>query len=66
MTTNSSDIRAAWNTYVWRHPAVLALTPRAYDYDVLADSQATVASLYHRTRVNFFTCTVQRASDVLG
>ena len=65
--TTSAAVRAAWQAKVLHHPTVQGfITPRVFLYDVAADSQARVAELYHQTRVNFLTCVVRRATEVLA
>lgn len=65
MTPTSALVRAAWQTRLWSHAGVLAVTPKIFLYDIAADAQTRVAELYHQTRVNFFTCVVRRATEVL-
>jgi hypothetical protein len=63
--TTSALVRAAWQTAVLDSPTVRAITPKAFLYDVSVDSQKTAAALIHDTRVNFLTCVVRRATEVL-
>ena len=62
----SAQVRDAWQAAVWAHPDVLAITPRIFLFDIAPDGQGQVAQLYHQTRVNFFTCVVRRATEVLA
>lgn len=63
--TASSSIRSAWTTKIWGYPDIVAMTPNIFMYEVLADSQFTVANLYHEAEIRFFTCKVQRRSEPL-
>lgn len=64
--TTSSAVRTAWETAVWQHPDLIAITDKVYPYDVLQDSQFDVSALYYGGEVNFFTYQVAREQAPSG
>lgn len=63
--TTSKQVRDAWQTLILDSPTVQALTPNVFIYDVSVESQRAAAALIHDTKVNFLTCVVRRATEVL-
>lgn len=59
--TTSAAVRSAWNSSVWQHATVQALTPKIYDYDVTLESTKELSKMLHNQVVNCFTYLVTRA-----
>ena len=55
MTNLPSDIRTAWDTYVWQHATVQSYTTKIYQYDVVNITQRNLADLLFNGEINFIT-----------
>lgn len=58
-----SDIRSKWNSLVWSHASITALTTKIYNYDVVERSQFESEKFYYQGKVNFFQYLVTRGED---
>ena len=63
--TSSASIRAAWKTGIFNNAAILAITPKAYAFDIIANiaSISEDSLLYHEQQINFFTYIASRKSE---
>jgi len=59
---SSATIRTAWNTGVFQHATITAITTKIYQYDVTAAvrSKPEAELFYYNQKVNFFKQTVVR------
>lgn len=68
--TTSAEIRQAWKTYVFEHADILAITSKAYPYEVTEESEKEVSDAYEESKVNFFeyvvTLTESNANQIGG
>lgn len=63
MTVLSTDIEAVWQSTIWEHPTVVAITPNCYQYDISVQSELDVALLCNEGEVNFFLAKTLRRSE---
>ena len=61
--TTPADIRSAWNTAVWTHASITALTTKIYAYDVTSDSAYNIDKFRFQQAINFFTYVVTYADQ---
>ncbi len=61
--SSSAAVRAAWNTAIWTHATVTAITTSIYAYDIIQDldSKKEVSRLYYNQKINFFMYQVVRS-----
>lgn len=62
--TTSAQIRSAWETAIWEHATVIAMTDRIYDYDLTFLSTKETARLRYEQEINFFQCLVSRGQEL--
>ncbi len=62
MTVLSTDIEAVWQSIIWEHPDIVAITPRSYQYDISVQSELDVDLLCFESEVNFFIAKTLRRS----
>lgn len=62
--STAAQVRAAWETNVFQHSTVQALTTKIFDYSVETDgAKKKFAELREDTEINFITYTVIRYPD---
>lgn len=59
--TTSAQIRTNWNTYVFQNADILAITGKAYPYEVTEESEKEVADAYDSANINFFEYVVSNS-----
>ena len=52
--TTSAQVRTNWDTYVFQNADILAITEKAFPYEVTEESEKEVADAYDSTNINFF------------
>ena len=58
-----SQIRSQWNTSVWSHADITAITEKIYSYDIVQRSQFESSKWYYEGKINFFTYLCTRGED---
>lgn len=67
MTILSTDIEEVWQTTMWEHPTIVAITPKIYQYDISVQSELDFDLLCHEAEVNFFLSkTIRRSEPILS
>lgn len=67
MTVLSTDIEEVWQSTIWEHPDIVAITPKSYQYDISVQSELDVDLLCYESEVNFFIAkTLRRSSPILS
>lgn len=52
--STSSEVRSNWNTYVFQNSDILAITDKAYPFEVTQESEAEVSQGFTSSEINFF------------
>lgn len=55
-----SDVRSLWDSNIWQHLTILALTDRIYNRDLSTEALGQDAALRYAQNVNFFNYIVRR------
>lgn len=63
MTVLSTDIEAVWQSVLWEHPTIVAITPNIHQYDISVQSEFDVELLCFEGEVNFFLARTLRRSE---
>lgn len=58
--TTLAQVRSAWDTSIWSHASILAITDKIYDYDVTIDSTFELYKLRYNQEVNAFVYVVSK------
>ena len=66
MPNHSSDVRTAWQSAVFEHATVAAVTDKVYAYDVSVESDLDAARLRYEGTINFFLYKVTRLHEPLA
>jgi hypothetical protein len=63
-----ADIRTAWNTKVWQHATIQAITTKIYAFEISDDSETEAALLSFAQRIRFieYVCSRSIASQEMG
>ncbi len=69
--TTSAQIRSAWNTAIWTHATVTALTTQIFAFDAVQQpvAQVEINNFYYQQKINFFTYLTMRTTkqqDIAG
>lgn len=52
--STSAEVEAAWQTEIWSHDSLTALTDKFHTFQVTLDSEFELSKLQYRGKVNFF------------
>jgi hypothetical protein len=63
--TTLAQVRTAWNTAVWQHATIQAITDKTQPYDVAILSMKDVTELSFAKEINAFTYVVALAEEIL-
>lgn len=66
MAVTSSTIRSAWNTAVWSHATIQAMTTSIYNYDITQQSSKETDKFFFSQEINFFTYITTRRQVPTG
>lgn len=61
MATTIQNVKDAWNSAIFEHGSIQALTTKIYDYDVLVESEKENSKLYFAQEINFCVYRVERS-----
>lgn len=59
--TTVSDIETAWNTAIWGHATITALTPRIFNREIPDLSEEDVRDVSYQQEINFFEWLVKKS-----
>jgi hypothetical protein len=61
--STSAEIEAAWNTKVFQHASIAAITTKVLFREYTEDSETEIGQLYFGQEINFFECLVSQVEE---